>query len=76
VVAPVDPDEEEIERVAQLMDDLARPIFVLRAARGLLSANATSTLPGADGQSRGARTRQRNAAAQIIELIDAYVREE
>lgn len=76
MVAPVGPSDEEIERVVQLMGDLARPIFVLRAARGLLKANTTSTCKEAESQSKGARTRQRNAAAQIIEMIDAYVREE
>lgn len=76
MVAPVEHGDEEVERVVKLMNDLARPFFVLRAAHGLINANTTSVLPGAASQSKGARTRQRIAMTEIIEIIDKYVREE
>lgn len=76
MVAPVECSDEEIERIVQLVDDLARPIFVLKAARGLLRANALSGTQESAGQCRGARTRERNAAAQIADIIDQYIREE
>lgn len=76
MVASVDCNDEEIERIHKLVDDLARPIFVLKAARGLLRANAQSGTQESTGQSRGAHTRQRNAAAQIVDIIDQYILEE
>lgn len=76
MVAPVDPRDEEAERVIRLMNDLARPFFVLRAADGLLKANAQQKTKEAASQSLGARRRLYKAVEEIVDLIDEYVREE
>ena len=76
MVASVDPRDEEAERVIHLMNDLARPFFILRAADGLLRANARQDTKEAASQSLGARKRLHRATEEVIKLIDEYVREE
>lgn len=65
----------EVERIVQLMDDLARPFFVLRAAQGLLAAAAIPNSVPDIGRRRGAAARRDQAIADVKRIIDQFERE-
>ena len=56
------------QQIEQLLDDLARPTFVWRSARGLFNGKRTS-----GWQLRGAAKRHARALREIDDLISAYV---
>lgn len=53
--------------VDKLMDDLTKPLFVLRFARGFLN-----TGHGTPGQRKSAETRIRNARIDIDNIVKNY----
>jgi len=76
VVASIGHEDEEVERVVRLMDALARPFFVLRAAQGLLASKPTWDTTADIARRRGAAARRERAVTEITEIINKYVREE
>jgi hypothetical protein len=63
-------EQRLLHDVTEFINELARPLWVWRAARGLLNAFPEHRT---DGQYRSAQTRLRNATVEIDALVTKYV---
>jgi hypothetical protein len=63
-----------MNRLEQLVNDLTRPLFVWRMARGMVHQRDGQYVedPQSRGQKRSARTRLRSATIQMDRLVLAY----
>lgn len=59
------------DRLEKLIEDMARPVWILRSANGLLRSS-TQLVPG---RREGAATRRTNALAEIRRLVAAVTEE-